>query len=416
MVDTLNKIIPINLNLTETNVFKNETYQTNETFWTSDVNSAYLEFTTDTVITSGTASLVLKNVDDGSVVQRVIELSANTFEYMLREKEVKHAGRWYGQIVVNSDGKYLTATSFRFLIKGGLLDSSEPALFDIENYNKLSSQLMSLYNQFNGYLDDVGLSEGKRELAESIRESLFLDSQEARRIAFEASQLDKDNLFVESETNRSETFTESESARQQNEASRKTEESKRVAAENVREENYESKLTAAIVEADVVEKVDNKVAELSPTIQQVTAQLAQTQKEFDTAVGAVTVDSEVVLARGDETTLDSRLNKIESEKANKKQEEWITPTLLNGIESNAGNPVQYMKDELGFVHFRGRFININSAVAFMLPIGYRPKTILDLATQRGILASIWVNGTVIFSGTSTYPDNSIAHFTFRVEG
>ena len=59
-------------------------------------------------------------------------------------------------------------------------------------------------------------------------------------------------------------------------------------------------------------------------------------------------------------------------KANKAQEEWITPTLLNGFTS-AILPMRYKKDSLGFVHIQGQVENIttNKAV-FVLPVGYRP--------------------------------------------
>ena len=46
-------------------------------------------------------------------------------------------------------------------------------------------------------------------------------------------------------------------------------------AETLREESYEQKVDAALVEADVVEKVDNKVTELTPRLNELTAQLAQ---------------------------------------------------------------------------------------------------------------------------------------------
>lgn len=46
-------------------------------------------------------------------------------------------------------------------------------------------------------------------------------------------------------------------------------------AEILREESYEQKVDLAIVEADVVDKVDNKVTELTPQINNLTAQLAQ---------------------------------------------------------------------------------------------------------------------------------------------
>ena len=47
-------------------------------------------------------------------------------------------------------------------------------------------------------------------------------------------------------------------------------------AEILRQESYDAKVDTAIVEADVVEKVDNKVTELTPQINNLTAQLAQT--------------------------------------------------------------------------------------------------------------------------------------------
>uniref|UniRef100_UPI0035A1CCCC hypothetical protein n=1 Tax=Jeotgalibaca porci TaxID=1868793 RepID=UPI0035A1CCCC len=52
-------------------------------------------------------------------------------------------------------------------------------------------------------------------------------------------------------------------------------------AETLREENYNQKVDTAIVEADVVEKVDNKVSELAPQISNLTAQLAQTTTELE---------------------------------------------------------------------------------------------------------------------------------------
>lgn len=52
-----------------------------------------------------------------------------------------------------------------------------------------------------------------------------------------------------------------------------------------------------------------------------------------------------------------------------KQDAWITPTLLNG----ATGTIQYMKDTLGFVHFRGMVkMPTGGSETFMkLPSGYR---------------------------------------------
>lgn len=55
-------------------------------------------------------------------------------------------------------------------------------------------------------------------------------------------------------------------------------------AELLREENYEQKVDTAIVEADVVDKVDSKVSELAPQIDNLTAQLAQKLSQGEVSV------------------------------------------------------------------------------------------------------------------------------------
>lgn len=64
----------------------------------------------------------------------------------------------------------------------------------------------------------------------------------------------------------------------QSETERIQAEQARKEAEIFREESYEQKVDTALVEADVVEKVDNKVTELTPQISNLTAQLAQTTR------------------------------------------------------------------------------------------------------------------------------------------
>ena len=59
-------------------------------------------------------------------------------------------------------------------------------------------------------------------------------------------------------------------------------------------------------------------------------------------------------------------------KANKKQEDWITVPLLNGVE-HGQSPLKFMKDEMGIVHFKGSLTNLRTGYrAFILPIGYYP--------------------------------------------
>lgn len=74
--------------------------------------------------------------------------------------------------------------------------------------------------------------------------------------------------------------------------------------------------------------------------------------------------------------------KLQDEKASKTQEEWITPTLVNG----ASGTIQYMKDTLGFVHFRGAVKMPTGAISevMILPIGYR----VDMQTYMAIWDSV----------------------------
>ena len=67
-------------------------------------------------------------------------------------------------------------------------------------------------------------------------------------------------------------------------------------------------------------------------------------------------------------------------KADKKQEEWITATLING----ATGTVQYRKNEFGMVQIQGSVSIPNSALQpFLLPIGYRPRvTFSNAVTTR----------------------------------
>lgn len=61
-----------------------------------------------------------------------------------------------------------------------------------------------------------------------------------------------------------------------------------------------------------------------------------------------------------------------SDKANKKQEDWITVPLFNGAQ-HGKSPLQVMKDEMGFVHFKGSLTNlVSGSSVFNLPVGYYP--------------------------------------------
>ncbi|AZS17385.1 hypothetical protein [Paenibacillus lutimineralis] len=63
-------------------------------------------------------------------------------------------------------------------------------------------------------------------------------------------------------------------------------------------------------------------------------------------------------------------------KAEKDAPGWIMPTLLNGHINLGRDAVAYLKDSQGFVHLKGELASITlGTAAFVLPEGYRPKTV-----------------------------------------
>lgn len=97
------------------------------------------------------------------------------------------------------------------------------------------------------------------------------------------------------------------------------------------------------------------------------------------------------------------------EKANKVQEAWITPTLLNGwTNHDVAQPLQYRKDEFGKVHFRGRVAgtSANSAIIAM-PVGYKP-----IYTGEQLCSKYHTVNATIGSARVTYePGGSVMIYT-----
>ena len=104
-----------------------------------------------------------------------------------------------------------------------------------------------------------------------------------------------------------------------------------------------------------------------------------------------------------------------ADKADKKQEDWITPTLLNGATSPSDNLVGYFKDTLGFVHFKGRLSSYEGGIILILPVGYRPSSTVDFPTNRGSF-SLWSNGELrTFSSSGNINDTNLVNISFRAE-
>jgi len=109
----------------------------------------------------------------------------------------------------------------------------------------------------------------------------------------------------------------------------------------------------------------------------------------DKATLATDVKTNLVVAVNEHET---QINTLDANKANKAQEAWITPTLLNGWVQVPGKlPVGYMKDEFGFVHLRGQVKGASSGVIFILPLGYGTAGQADFVTiADGTIAQLGI--------------------------
>ena len=92
---------------------------------------------------------------------------------------------------------------------------------------------------------------------------------------------------------------------------------------------------------------------------------------------------------------------MDSEKASKTQEAWITPTLLNGWVNNSGVISRFKRDAMGVVWCE-LFINggNTSSIIFNLPIGYRPSQSLFITgNASGVVSQIIIlpGGDVVHS-------------------
>ncbi len=79
-------------------------------------------------------------------------------------------------------------------------------------------------------------------------------------------------------------------------------------------------------------------------------------------------------------------------KANRAQEAWIEPTLLNGWVNSSGTTdvARYMKDNFGFIHLKGTIESgAQGTSAFILPVNYRAKyTTAFVTSADGITTSV----------------------------
>ena len=174
----LSKVIPVSFKINDVNSMTTGKLQTGKQFNTSDTD-AWIEFTLEGLSASGTYDLTLINLDeapDNSIFKHTdLAFSGVPFHYKLdsgpnmETNEIRHAGRWLGQIVVRMENGDTTSRQFVFSIAGHILDGKVAQVVLLEDYNALiatintSKDLLAQYNvDYATLLVDLAAAETAR--------------------------------------------------------------------------------------------------------------------------------------------------------------------------------------------------------------------------------------------------------------
>lgn len=168
----LSKIIPVSFKINDTDSVATTRLATKKQFNTTDTD-AWLSFTLDGIDANmtGEFDLTMVNVDENpsSIINRTnLPFSAIPFHYKIdasadvEKNQIRHAGRWIGQVIIRLANGDTTTRQFDFAIVGHLLDGKEARLILIEDYNALmatiseSKQALDQYNvDYAALLDDI---------------------------------------------------------------------------------------------------------------------------------------------------------------------------------------------------------------------------------------------------------------------
>ena len=181
----MSKVIPVNLDFKSSSISNWKPFNTGMGFWTNDIGTAFLEFSTELDLTGTVAFIVLENQYDKSLVQKTItEITSSPFYYQLGD-EIQHEGRWFVQISVKKGEETIVSNSFAFMVNASIGHRKVARLVSIETFETLATQLTALQTDISNYLetaetneairvstyDEIVLVEETRKEAEDIREA-----------------------------------------------------------------------------------------------------------------------------------------------------------------------------------------------------------------------------------------------------
>ena len=193
----LSKVIALKFKINDVDVPKTTQLSTNKQFNTTDTD-AWFTFELDGLAaTNGTYDLTLINLDDKSIFRHDHVLFPTLpFHYKLNSSEdvtlneIRHAGRWLGQLVVTLSNGDTTARQFGFNIAGHILDGQDAQVILLSDYQALINTInlakddLAQYNiDYAALIADVMTAEGVREQAEIDRAAVFATLVESEMVA-----------------------------------------------------------------------------------------------------------------------------------------------------------------------------------------------------------------------------------------
>lgn len=130
----------------------------NDEFFTTDTEAFLIFNLLDEDFHPTSATITLHNRTDGSVVNEDVDVIDGVIEYEMRHEVIEHAGVWQAQLVYEQDKdgvpeKY-TSKVVSFGVSGHLLDTKEPALVVIENWNNFVLSAESLIEDWEAQLQE----------------------------------------------------------------------------------------------------------------------------------------------------------------------------------------------------------------------------------------------------------------------
>ena len=313
-------------------------------FYTSDTALELGFELKETEYTFESAEIVLLNIDDRSLVTRPVSKVNNDFVYEIDDDITAHYGEWRGQLRFEAGETYVSSP-VKFRIENDLSNERPPQLSDVQSW-------VSLKRYADGLVDEL------KQAVLSVEgiENTFNENETIRQSQFETAEQSRQDTFETNESERDETFNTNEDIRQ-------TQELEREKAETSRQSEFEDN------EASRFETFNTNEAtrqENETTRQQ---DESQRQSTFETnETKRQTAEQERVSAEMQRKIDHANRSAELAGKADKKQEDWITPTLLNGSTGD----IQFRKNQFGRVEFRGSITGSEGGVVLQLPLGYRP--------------------------------------------